>query len=124
MLKNVRLLRRISTNGFDSGMRYLPMLSIRFGLGTRVDDSSGVYEFRFRLRKSNMLCRAGLTPVANVDQATGDNGGNVVRSRLKPPISVSLARLGSLPAAMNCSARVGSRPSRPRKISFLIFAFL
>ena len=29
-----------------------------------------------------MLCLAGLTPVAKVDQATGESAGNVVRSRV------------------------------------------
>ena len=40
-----------------------------------------MYEFRLRFRKSNMLWRAGFTPVAKVDQATGESAGNVVRSR-------------------------------------------
>ena len=66
-----------------------------------------------------MLCRAGLTPVAKVDQATGDSDGNVVRRRWNDPCSRSLARLGSLPSAMKRSVRRGSRPSRPRKISRL-----
>ena len=100
------------------------MFSMRFGFLTRVEDNSGVYEFKFLFRKSNMLCRAGLTPVANVDQATGDSGGKVVRSRLNPPIAAILAKLGSLPSAMNFSVSVGSSPSRPRKISFLILASL
>src|SRR4051794_5611224 len=78
--QNVRLLRRISTKGLLSGILYLPILSSRLGLWTRVDDSSGTYVFKLRLRKSNILCRAGFTPVANVDQATGESGGKVVRS--------------------------------------------
>ena len=36
---------------------------------------------RLRFRKSKILCLAGLTPVANVDQATGESDGKVVRRR-------------------------------------------
>src|SRR5437868_5998096 len=78
MCQKVRLFRRISTIGLLSGIRYLPIFSMRSGSRTRVDESSGWYDFRFRFRKSNMLCRAGLTPVAKVDHATGESGGNVV----------------------------------------------
>ena len=65
-----------------------------------------------------MLWRAGLTPVAKVDHATGESAGNVVRRRWKSPCSRSCSRFGSLPSAMYRSASPGSRPSSPRKISF------
>ena len=39
--QNVRLLRRISTSGRLSGMRYLPMLRTRSGSRTREEESSG-----------------------------------------------------------------------------------
>ena len=45
------------------------------------EDSSGRYDLRSRLRKSKILCRAGFTPVAKVDHATGESAGNVVRRR-------------------------------------------
>src|SRR5580700_2463768 len=96
IFQKVRLLRRISTEGRLSGMRYLPRLSTRRGSFTRVEDNSGMYEWKLRLRKSNMLCRAGFTPVAKVDQATGDSAGKVVRNRLNPPCCRSRARFGSL----------------------------
>ena len=79
--QKVLLLRRISTIGRPNGMRYLPSLRIFAGSLTREEDRSGMYEFRLRFRKSNMACRAGLTPVANVDQATGESAGKVVRRR-------------------------------------------
>src|SRR6266699_1276286 len=60
-----------------------------------------------------MLCLPGLTPVMNVDQATGEIGGKVVRSFLKVPCSRSFARFGSLPSLMNRSASSGSMPSKP-----------
>src|SRR5690349_8460553 len=69
-----------------------------------------------------MLCLAGDTPVANVDQATGDWGGNVVRRRWKDPWLFNWLRFGILPSAMNRSVKPGSRPSRPRKIARLTFA--
>src|SRR5215471_1701780 len=76
--QKVRLLRRISTIGRLNGIRYLPMLITRSASRTRVEESSGMYERKFRLRKSNMLCRAGFTPVAKVDHATGESAGKVV----------------------------------------------
>src|SRR5579871_3459175 len=71
-----------------------------------------------------MLCRAGLTPVANVDQATGERAGKVVRSRRKSPRSPSFAKFGSLPSLMYRSTSPGSRPSSPRKINLRILACL
>ena len=47
-----------------------------------------------------MLCLAGLTPVAKVDQATGERAGKVVRSLWKEPCVFRRVKLGSLPAAM------------------------
>src|SRR5215470_10358100 len=76
----------------------------------------------FRFRKSKMLCLAGFTPVAKVDQATGERAGKVVRRREYDPLSLSRARLGSLPSDMNFSVSLGSRPSRPRKTIFFTFA--
>jgi UDP-N-acetylglucosamine acyltransferase len=54
--------------------------SVMRGLVALHDESSGTYDRASRLRKSKILCRAGLTPVANVDHATGDSAGKVVRS--------------------------------------------
>ena len=61
-----------------------------------------------------MLCLPGLTPVWNVDQATGEIGGTVVPSGLKQPWSRSAARWGSLPSSSIFSVRPWSMPSRPR----------
>ena len=47
-----------------------------------------------------MAWRAGLTPVAKVDQATGESAGKVVRRRWKPPWLRRRLRLGNLPSAM------------------------
>ena len=74
------LLRRISTLTRVSGMRRRPSLRTRLGLCTRAEANSGTYVLVFRFKKSKMLCLAGFTPVANVDHATGDSEGNVVRS--------------------------------------------
>src|SRR5579863_9383298 len=76
------LFRRNSMGGRDSGMRKRPRRSTRSGWPTRAEESRGWYDFRLRSRKSKMLWRAGLTPVANVDQATGERAGKVVRSLL------------------------------------------
>src|SRR5438270_13298262 len=76
------LLRRISTDGRESGIRQRPRRSMRWGGRTLEEDSSGTYVFKSRFRKSKMLCLAGLTPVAKVDQATGESAGKVVRSLL------------------------------------------
>src|SRR3954469_19799981 len=76
----------------------------------------------FRLRKSKMLCFAGLTPVANVDHATGERAGKVVRKREYDPCSLSLERFGNLPSAMYRSVSLGSRPSSPRKMTFFTCA--
>jgi hypothetical protein len=62
-------------------MRYLPSLRIFAGSLTREEERCGMYELRLRFRKSNIACRAGLTPVANVDHATGESAGKVVRRR-------------------------------------------
>ena len=69
-----------------------------------------------------MLCLPGLTPVINVDQATGEIGGNVVRSLRNVPWSRSLARLGSFPSAINRAANSGSMPSKPKMTARLICA--
>ena len=98
--QKVRLLRRISTMGRPKGMRYRPSLRILEGSVTREEERYGMYELKLRFRKSNMAWRAGLTPVANVDQATGESAGKVVRRRLKPPCSRRRLRLGSLPSFM------------------------
>ena len=45
------------------------------------DESCGMQVRKSRSRKSKMLCLAGLTPVAKVDQATGESAGKVVRRR-------------------------------------------
>lgn len=81
IFQNGVLLRRNSTSGLESGMLQRPTFRTRVAGRTRDDDSSGTYDLRSRLRKSKMLCFAGFTPVANVDQATGESAGNVVRSR-------------------------------------------
>ena len=82
MAQNGRLLRRNSRLGRDNGIRSFPIFKTRDAGPTRADESCGRYDLRSRSRKSKILCFAGLTPVANVDHATGDNEGNVVRSRL------------------------------------------
>ena len=61
-----------------------------------------------------MLCLPGLTPVWNVDHATGEIGGTVVPSGRKQPWSRSAARWGSLPSSSIFSVRPWSMPSRPR----------
>src|SRR5262249_43237402 len=78
--QNGSLLRFISTELPDNGRRSLPSSNTRRGPCTLADESSGTYDFMFRFRKSKILCFAGLTPVAKVDQATGESEGNVVRS--------------------------------------------
>ena len=73
-----------------------------------------------------MLCFAGLTPVANVDHATGDSAGNVVRKRWNEPL---IAEPAEVPAA--ClrpyrarSVRPGSRPIQsPRNMTRRTLAF-
>src|SRR5208337_1905338 len=50
----------------------------------------------------------------NVDHATGEIGGKVVRSLLKVPLSRSLERFGSLPSFIKRSASSGSMPSNPK----------
>ena len=60
-----------------------------------------------------MLCLPGFTPVAKLDQATGDSEGCVVSSLAKVPVSASFLRFGSLPSSMNWRASVGSMPSKP-----------
>src|SRR5262245_12225038 len=60
-----------------------------------------------------MLCLPGFTPVAKLDQATGDSDGWVVSSFLKVPASASFLRFGSLPSSMYFRESVGSIPSKP-----------
>ena len=122
IFQNVVLLRPDSTEGFDSGMVHRPIRTVRLAGRTREDDSSGMYDFKSRFRKSKMLCFAGLTPVAKVDHATGESAGKVVLSLRYDPSAARRLRFGSLPSAMNRSARPGSKPSRPRNISFFTFA--
>src|SRR5262249_12884969 len=62
----------------------------------------------------------GLTPVANVDQATGVCAGRVVATREYPPCSLSRARLGSWPASSSRETIVGLRPSRQMTMTFLM----
>ena len=81
IFQKVWLLRSMSTVGRQSGMRRRPIRRARRAGRTRQEESSGTYDLRLRLRKSKILCLAGLTPVAKVDHATGDSAGNVVRSR-------------------------------------------
>jgi hypothetical protein len=69
-----------------------------------------------------MLCLPGFTPVMNVDQATGEIAGNVVRRLRKVPRSRSFARLGSFPALIKRVASTGSIPSKPRMTARLICA--
>src|SRR5580704_11915994 len=76
------LFLRNSSTGRDSGMRKRPQCKTRVGWLTRAPESCGRYDFRLRSRKSKMLCFAGLTPVAKVDQATGERAGKVVRNLL------------------------------------------
>ena len=45
-----------------------------------------------------MLCRAGLVPVLNDDQATGDTDGNVVRKAAVAALVRQRWKFGSLPA--------------------------
>ncbi len=55
-----------------------------------------------------------MTPVANVDQATGDRAGYVVCNFLKQPFSIRLEKFCSLPSPINFLQRSGSRPSNPK----------
>src|SRR5690242_9679347 len=50
----------------------------------------------------------------NVDQATGEIAGNVVRKLRNVPLSRNFAKLGSLPSLINRVASTGSIPSKPR----------
>src|ERR1035441_7665082 len=52
------LLRRSSTIGRERGMRNRPIRRTRRGGRTFDDESSGIYDFRLRFRKSKMLCLA------------------------------------------------------------------
>src|SRR5207249_7719605 len=82
---------RIDQNGFDFlsrrssgrslGISYLPIRKNRLTVPIRADESSGRYVRRSRSRKSKMLWRAGVVPVLNEDQATGETDGNVVFRR-------------------------------------------
>ncbi len=67
-----------------------------------------------------MLCLPGLTPVMNVDHATGEIGGYVVRNFRNVPCPRNFAKFGSLPSAMNRSVKSGSIPSKPRITARLI----
>ena len=89
---------------------------------TRDDDSSGAYDLRSRLRKSKMLCFAGFTPVANVDQATEKAPGMSCGAADRNLLPRACLNSASLPSAMNRSANFGSNPSSPRKIAFFTFA--
>src|SRR6266852_1048122 len=67
-----------------------------------------------------MLCLPGLTPVAKLDQATGDSEGCVVSSFRNVPESASCLRFGSLPSSMYCLESVGSIPSKPITNTFCL----
>ena len=71
-----------------------------------VDDSVGRYVRRSRSRKSKMLCRAGLVPVLNDDQATGETDG-----KRRPQAAVA-ARIGQ-PAEVRELARVPGSARSP-----------
>src|SRR5579872_6096781 len=77
IFQNGSLFRRISMDGRERGMRQRPTRRTRLGGLTLEEDNSGTYDLRSRLRKSKILCLAGLTPVANVDHATGESAGKV-----------------------------------------------
>src|SRR5580704_6001236 len=80
IFQNGSLLRRISTDGRSSGISNLPIRNTRRAGRTFAEESSGAYVRKSRFKKSKILCFAGFTPVANVDQATGDSAGHVVLS--------------------------------------------
>ena len=117
IFQNARLFRWFLTVGLLNGMIQLPTLRVRGGPCTSELDSMGLYVRRSRFKKSKMLCREGSTPVMNDAHATGDIAGYVVWSRVKEPSAASLEKFGSSPAAIHCSSKLGSSPSRPRKIT-------
>src|ERR1035437_4017512 len=118
IFQNGSLLRRISTDGRSRGISNFPIRRTRCAERTLAEESAGAYVRRSRLRKSKILCLAGFTPVAKVDQATGDSGGQGGRRRRYDPCRFNRARFGILPSAIHFSVSSGSSPSRPRKISF------
>jgi len=69
--------------------------------------------------KSAMPCPPGVMPVMKLDHATGLRAGIVVPRGLREPISASFLKLGSRPISMSAPRIFGSRPSRPRTITFL-----
>ncbi len=71
-----------------------------------------------------MQCWLASTPVAKVDQATGDMEGTLVSSGRKTPRSASFWKFGMRPSRMNFVSRPGSMPSRPRITTRLARAFL
>jgi hypothetical protein len=54
-----------------------------------------------------------------LDHATGLRAGMVVPRGWKEPISASFLKLGSRPRSINERTILGSRPSRPRTMTFL-----
>ena len=81
------------------------------------EDSSGRQVSGLGRIKSKIRCRAGPTPVAKVDQATGEIAGRVVSSFLKLPVFFNPDKWGSSPAAIMFSQTLGSRPSKPSRIT-------
>jgi hypothetical protein len=54
------------------------------------------------VKKSNILCFPGFTPVEKVDHATGEIGGSVLSKGAKVPCSSSFSKLGNrFPSFMN-----------------------
>ena len=73
----------------------------------RVDESTGRWVPGSRLRKSKMLWPLASTPVAKVDQPTGDMAGQVVARGRKPPFFFRRARWGSWPSSIIFRAMTG-----------------
>ena len=57
-------------------------------------------------------------PVMKLDQATGLNAGMVVAKGRNEPISASFLKFGARPVSIRPLTIVGSRPSKPRTITF------
>ena len=59
------------------------------------EERTGMIVRRSLFKKSNILCLPGLTPVENVDHATGEIGGQVDLRSLNEPVSASFVKWGS-----------------------------
>src|SRR3990172_3976529 len=74
-----------------------------------------------------MPWRAGVSPVANDDHATGEMDGQVVESGMKLPDSISLLKFGILPWPAYSFVSFGSSPSSPttttRPTSVFLYPF-